>query len=118
MSDSQARNVQAVLDLEAASDEMRREASGSSMGHAARTVAHEPDLRVVLIVMAPGGRIEEHRSHSAATIHVLRGKVNVGLPDRSEEVAAGRLLLLEGDLPHSVTADEESAFLLSLGRPA
>ncbi len=118
MSESQEQPLNAVVDLEAACDEMRREASGSVAGHVSRTLLHEPDLRVVLVVMASGGRIKEHQAHSATSIHVLRGAVEVGLPEQAASVAAGRLLTLGGGVAHSVTANKESAFLLTLGRPA
>lgn len=117
MSDAQSQKAEPVFDLEALFAEMRGEAASSATGHAARTLVHEPDLRVVLVVLAPGGRIKEHRAHSATSIHVIRGSIDVGLGDDSVRLPAGRLLMLERDVPHSVLAHEESAFLLTLGRP-
>jgi quercetin dioxygenase-like cupin family protein len=75
-------------------------------------------LRVVLVVLAPGGRIKEHRAHTATSIHVLRGSLDVGLGEQPVKLSSGGLLLLEPDLPHSVGASEEAAFLLTLGRPS
>ena len=116
MSDSHARKAPTVFDLEASCNEMQREASGSATGHTARTLIHEPDLRVVLVVLAPGGRIKEHRARTATSIHVLRGSIDVGLPEQPVNLSAGRVLMLEHDLPHSVAASGEAAFLLTLGR--
>lgn len=118
MPDPHAQKAPTVFDLDASYDEMQREASGSATGHVAKTLIHEPDLRVVLVVLAPGGRIKEHRAHAATSIHVLRGSIDVGLREQALTLSSGRLLMLERDLPHSVAANEESAFLLTLGRPA
>jgi quercetin dioxygenase-like cupin family protein len=96
---------------------MRGEAAVSATGHAARTLVHEDDLRVVLIVLTSGGRIKEHRAHTATSIHVLRGAIDVDLGERSQTLSAGCLLKLERDVAHSVLAKAESAFLLTLGRP-
>jgi len=85
--------------------------------HTARTLAHEPDLRVVLIAMKAGGRLEEHRAKAAASVHVLSGEVRVGLPDKVVKLPAGSFLLLEPGLRHAVEAELESAFLLTLGGP-
>lgn len=118
MPDSQARKAYAAFDLEALCDKMQLEASNSATGHIAQSLIHEPELRVVLMVLAPGGRINEHRAHAATSIHVLRGAIDVGLGEQSAALSAGQLLMLERDVPHSVFASGESAFLLTLGRPA
>ncbi|MCB9383521.1 MAG: hypothetical protein H6509_02825 [Bryobacterales bacterium] len=106
-----------LQDLNAVCDELRREAAESSAGHAARTLLHEPDLRVVLIAMAPGGVIQEHKARSAGSIQTLRGAIDVQFPERSVRVAAGSLLSVKGGVRHSVTARDGGEFLLTLGRP-
>ena len=85
--------------------------------HTARTLAHEPDLRVLLIAMKAGGRLEEHRAKATASVHVLSGEIRVGLPDNVVKLSAGSFLLLDQGLQHSVEAETESAFLLTLGAP-
>ena len=85
--------------------------------HTARTLAHEPDLRVVLIAMKAGGRLEEHRAKATASVQVLSGQIRVGLPDKVVKLSVGSFLLLDQGLQHSVEAETESAFLLTLGAP-
>ena len=118
MSDRKEQSAEGLYDLAGAGDELLLEAAGSAAAHAARTLLHEPELRVVLIAMAPGGHIKEHKARSATSIQVLRGAIEVQLPERSVEVSAGGLLILEGGLDHAVSASEEAVFLLTLGRPA
>jgi quercetin dioxygenase-like cupin family protein len=85
--------------------------------HTARTLAHEPDLRVVLITMKAGGRLDEHQAKATASVHVLSGDIRVSLPDKVVNLSAGSFLLLDRGLRHAVEAETESAFLLTLGGP-
>jgi quercetin dioxygenase-like cupin family protein len=72
-------------------------------------------MRVVLVVMNVGARLAEHRANETASIHALRGHVRLKLPDRTADLPAGGLLVLERGLRHDVEAVAESTFLLTLG---
>jgi quercetin dioxygenase-like cupin family protein len=105
----------ATFDLAAAVDEMRREDAYLRMGHTARTLVREPDLRIVLIVMKAGARIAEHRANETASVHSLSGHIRLRLPDETVELPSRSLLILGKGQHHDVEAIEESAFLLTLG---
>jgi quercetin dioxygenase-like cupin family protein len=94
---------------------MRGEDAYRREGHTARTLVREEDMRIVLVVMSAGARIKEHRANETVSIQALRGQVRLRLPDRTADLPAGRLLVLERGLPHDVEAVSESAFLLTLG---
>jgi quercetin dioxygenase-like cupin family protein len=104
-----------TFDIAPIATEMRGEGTYERDGRTARTLVRETDLRVVLVVMKGGGIIKEHRAHATASIHMLSGHARVRLRDRVVDLTSGRLLVLEGGLPHSVEAADESAFLLTLG---
>ncbi len=105
----------ALFDLATADREMRLEDAYARVGHTARTLVREPDLRIILIVMKAGSRIAEHHTSETVSIHALTGHITVRLPDRVVDLPAGRLLVLERDLRHDVDALAESAFLLTIG---
>jgi quercetin dioxygenase-like cupin family protein len=105
------------LRLEALERDLRSDEGYLRGDHTARTLVHEPDLRVVLIAMKAGGRLEEHRAKATASVHVLSGRIRVDLPAKAVTLSAGSLLVLEGGLRHAVEAETESAFLLTLGGP-
>lgn len=105
----------ADFDLAAIADQMRGEDAYERDGHTARSLVREQDLRIVLVVMKAGARIAEHRASDTASIQGLSGHVRLRLPDRTAEVPAGRLIVLERSLRHDVEAVVESAFLLTLG---
>lgn len=96
---------------------MRSEEAYLRGDHTARTLVHEPDLRVVLIAMKAGGRLEEHRAKATASVHVLSGQIRIDLLDKVVNLSAGGFLMLEQGLRHAVEAGPESAFLLTLGAP-
>lgn len=90
------------------------EAESSSIGHAARTVIRETDLRVVVIAMRAGATLAEHHASATATVHVLHGQLHVRLDEHTVELAADQLLPIERGLAHEVVAIEPSAFVLVL----
>lgn len=100
------------LDLAAHAAELLREARG---GHTARTLARQGPLRVVLIALAKGARIPEHRAAAPITVQALFGKVRFTVADRTAVLSAGRALVVAGGLVHDLEAEEDSAVLLTLG---
>lgn len=103
-----------VFDLATADREMRSEPAYERDGHTARTLVREPHLRIVLVVIKAGGKVAEHRTQETASIHSLTGHVRLRLQDRDIDLPAGRLLVLERDVPHAVEALAESRYLLTL----
>jgi quercetin dioxygenase-like cupin family protein len=104
-----------TFDLAAIEREMRQEEPYRREGHTARTLMRAPDLRVVLVAIKGGDRIAEHHVRESAVIHAISGQLRLRLPDRTVELPAGQLLVLEPDLAHDVEAAVDSAFVLTLG---
>lgn len=71
-------------------------------------------LRVALVVMKAGNEWKEHKTPSRIAIQPVSGRVRFQLPDREVTVGAGVLLVLDSNVPHSVEALEDAAFLLTL----
>lgn len=67
--------------------------------------------------MPKGTLMQKHKADARISIHGLRGRLQVHLPEKTVELSAGHLLLLEKSFPHDVDALEESAFLLSISWP-
>jgi quercetin dioxygenase-like cupin family protein len=102
-----------TLDLTREIEQLRSEGRWQS-GHTARTLAKYPDLRLVLIVMKAGGRIEKHRADGRISVHTLDGLIRFNSAERSVELASGQMLMLEGGIPHDVEGIVDSAFLLTI----
>jgi quercetin dioxygenase-like cupin family protein len=58
--------------------------------------------------------MHEHRTAARISVQTLAGHIRLRLPDRTAELPAGKLLVLDQCVPHDVEAEEDSAFLLTL----
>lgn len=118
MSSLQSHEHGLIFDLDEQIEALRSSEPYEHGGRTARTLLHSEDLRVVLVVMQAGARMEEHDAAATATVQTLEGELVLELPDREVTLPAGQVLLLGGGLRHDVQADVDSAFLLTLGSVA
>lgn len=87
----------------------------STADHAAHTVAKQSGIRVVLIALKPGGRMNEHHADAPITVQGLQGAVNFTVGDQTLRLTRDALVTVAAGMLHSVEAIEESAFLLTMG---
>jgi quercetin dioxygenase-like cupin family protein len=90
-------------------------------GPSSKTLVKHPDLRIVLLAMRKKTCMHEHRTAARISVQTLSGHIRLRLPDRTVELPAGQLLVLDQCVPHDVEAEEDSAFLLTLswhGQPS
>ncbi len=106
-----------TLDLAAEIEQLRQEEPWKTTSRNAKTLVKYADLRVVLITMKAGTRMEGHKADGSISIHALTGKLRLHLSEQTVEVPVGRLLTLERALPHDVEALEDSSFLLTISWP-
>ncbi len=83
--------------------------------HAAETLVKEPGLRLVLIALKDGGRMQEHRAHTSITVQVVEGMVRFEVDNRTIELIPSAVLAVDADLPHNLEAIGDSAVLLTIG---
>ena len=106
-----------TFNLEKEIERLRREEHWLKDGRISETLVKYSDFRIVLILMQAGTLMQEHKADARISIHGLSGRLMVHLPEKSIELTAGDLLVLEKCLPHDVNALEDSAFLLSISWP-
>jgi quercetin dioxygenase-like cupin family protein len=83
-------------------------------GPSSKTLVRHPDLRIVLLAMKKKMCMREHRTAARISVQTLRGHIRLKLPDRTVELPAGQLLVLDQSVLHDVEAEEDSAFLLTM----
>jgi quercetin dioxygenase-like cupin family protein len=76
------------------------------------------DLRILLIGLEAGGRMEEHHNDGRISIHVLEGAVKMLVQQQTREFSAGQILALDRSVPHDVEAMEDSVLLLTVAWPS
>jgi uncharacterized protein (DUF2249 family)/quercetin dioxygenase-like cupin family protein len=82
--------------------------------HNTKTLVKESSLRVVLVAIKRGVKLPVHQAPVPIILQTLHGSLRVRLPDRTADLPAGSLLVLDGNVEHDVKALEESAFLLTV----
>jgi quercetin dioxygenase-like cupin family protein len=96
-------------------ERLRQEPTWRTSRRNAITLAKEPALRVVLMLLGKGTKISEHQAAGPLTFHVLSGSVTFWAGGRAERLGSGEIVVLEGAVAHEVEALEESACRLTLG---
>ncbi len=107
---------EAVLayDLEKESEALIREALSVEDGRAAKTLAKVSRLHVVLTALRHGFELRQHASHAPISIQAIRGSIHLLLPTQAIHLTPGMVVTLEPKIPHTVEAEEDSAFLISM----
>ena len=86
-------------------------------GRNAKTLVKNKDLRIVLVVLKKGVRMQQHHAAGPISIQTIAGRIRLCLPDQDVELPSGHLLALESYRPHDVEALRDSAFLVSISWP-
>ena len=106
-----------LFDLAAEIETARSVEPAAQTRRTARTLLKNGPLRVTLILVHPGGEIAEHTASGPITIQVLRGSIRLRIDNEEQTLSAGQVIGLAGGIRHSVAADEEAAFLLTVVQP-
>lgn len=83
-------------------------------GRRAETLLKAPDLRVVLVTMLAGAELAEHTAPGSITVQPLRGRFRFSTDDVTQEIVAGDLVSVAGQVRHAVRCLDDGAFLLTL----
>lgn len=102
----------APFDLVALADEHLTKAHAAPHGRSAHLVVHDGVLRQSVIALIKGTSLDEHNAPPAASLQVLRGRVELTASGRTEEVAAGGLQMIPKER-HGLTALEDAVVLLT-----
>lgn len=83
-------------------------------GQSSKTLLNSAACGILLIAMKQNTETKEHRVDGRITIHTLVGHLKLRLSDRTVEVPAGQMLMLDRGIYHDVYAAEQSVFLLTM----
>jgi len=103
-----------TLDLPAILGSMRQEATWRSARRNAMTLVKQPIFRVVLVALQAGAEIGAHQTEGPITVQAIEGRLAIDVETDVFALAAGQLLILGPGLRHTIRAQEDSAFLLTL----
>ncbi len=103
-----------ITDLPAALHQLQQEPTWASNDRNAVTLFKNKALGVVLTALHAGANLKTHVAPGVISVQVLKGRLAFGSAGGSVELDVGQVLVLQAGIPHSVTALEEAAFLLTV----
>ncbi len=101
---------------------LREKAAESPAGRAAKTLVKDGSLRVTMTALRKGVALQRHQVEGAVSVQVLRGRARVGVDGPStapysEDLASGRLLVLQEGAPHTAEALSDCTLLITFAMP-
>ncbi|WP_045461459.1 cupin domain-containing protein [Sporocytophaga myxococcoides] len=70
----------------------------------------------IRILLSKGQIMKEHKTPFPIIIHILEGEIMLGVKGINHVMKSGDIITLEGDVPHDLTAKENSIARLSLSK--
>jgi nitric oxide dioxygenase len=83
-------------------------------GIVSKTLVETSEMEVDLFLLAEGQALSEHTSSRDAVVHILEGEGVVALGRMNHLAQAGYLYFIPANLPHSVEARKDLAFILTM----
>lgn len=103
------------LDFKERIADLKSEKAWQTNDRNAITLLHHPRLRVVLIALHEGAELKKHTADGPVTIHLLEGAVTVTVHEAAFPLSPMEAMVVDDQVPHAVTANKESVFLLTMG---
>jgi len=88
---------------------------GPALAQAGTTTLVKTDtLEVIRQVIRVGKHIQTHKVRGEIMVQCLEGRVAFKADDTTNELIAGQMLYLSGDVPHSLHGIEDASILLTI----
>ena len=100
------------MDLKSFKDEVEFDASRVKT----KVLIETSFSKEIQILMSVGQVMKEHKTPYPILIHLLKGNIDLGVQGNINSLKAGDIIALEGDIPHDLTAKENSIIRLTLSK--
>jgi len=81
-----------------------------------KTILDKPAGTITLFAFDKGQKLSEHTAPYDAVIQVLDGEATITINGRENDVAAGGIIIMPGNVPHAVAATKRLKMLLTMIR--
>ncbi len=102
------------MDLKQYISQIKSEEAWLNKDRNAITLYKTDTMRMVLLALHQGAVLKEHTAPGNISVQVLEGHISFKAEGYEEKVVEGQIVTLHAKIPHSVTAHEESVFLLTI----
>jgi quercetin dioxygenase-like cupin family protein len=97
-------------------ERLKKEPEWRTTDHNSITLMKAPGLSVVLLALKRGEVMHEHQASGPLAMQVVSGRIAVEFAGDRRQVHPGELMTVDPLVAHEVTAVEDSAILLFVGR--
>lgn|SRR5690606_4126836 len=105
------------IDLSSLVEQIRQETTWKENDRNAITVFKTKGMRIVLVALHKNAEMKPHTAAGVISVQVLEGQIRFATGQQSAVFKKGQMLTLHENISHSVFAEEESVFLLTLATP-
>lgn len=102
------------FDLNLLIEQVRTEEQWINSDRNAITVFKSDAMRIVLIALHKGAKMDRHTANGMISVQVLEGAMLFNTDEQPVDLGKGQMLALHKNIPHSVFAKEDTVFLLTL----
>lgn len=81
-----------------------------------KTILDKPAGTITLFAFDKGQKLSEHTAPYDAVVQVLDGNARLTIGGQQKEVSSGEIIIMPGNVPHAVAADEKFKMLLIMIR--
>lgn len=95
-------------------EQLKNEITWKESDRNSLTIFKSPTLRIVLMGLHANAELKAHKANGVISVQVLEGKINFSTVNQTSVMEKGNMIALQENVIHSVTALNESFFLLSI----
>ena len=81
-----------------------------------KTILDKPAGTITLFAFDKDQKLSEHTTPYDAVVQVLDGQARLTIGGQKKQVSAGQIIIMPGNVPHAVAADEKFKMLLTMIR--
>lgn len=107
-----------AVDLNAFRTQIKEEQTWKDGDRNAITLMKADGMRLVLIALHAGAEMRTHMAPGMISVQLLEGEITFKTAHQLSKLMPGQLITLHKGVPHSVVAEKESTFLLTLSTPS
>lgn len=102
------------MDLNQFIIKIKDESTWSESDRNSMTIFKSDSMRIVLLGLHQDAELKTHQANGVISVQVLEGRINFTTEQKTVSLEKGQMIALHENIPHSVTALEETFFLLTL----
>jgi quercetin dioxygenase-like cupin family protein len=103
-----------TIDLPSFIEQIKQESPWKDTDRNGITLFKTDGMRIILIALHAGAEMKTHTADGITSVQIIEGRMKFNANNQSVELDKRQMLTLHKGIPHSVTAIEETIFLLTL----